>query len=364
MLHVVSFLLGAIVVCSHAFTQDRLQPRPSFLHVASMASSSSADTTTTANATTKEDSNYYELSSGVRMQVMSSLPKRKNSKPPILFLHGSFHGSWCWAERFFPYFVNKGYAVVAPNWRGTAGCFAGEAVRKVKIMEHVADLQAVLAQVLPSILGQNKKMPVVVCHSFGGLALMKYLETHPEQAGELAGIITICSVPPSGNGKMTMRFLRKSWSASYKITVGFAMKKCITNGVLCRQLFFGGDKILRDDGSVEDFGVSDESLSRYQECFRRDSEATIDLLDLAKQLPSSVTTEDGKAPFVDRLPPCLVMGATDDFIVDREGYKETSTYFGLDDYTLVDSPHDVMLGAKWQNAADAVDKWVQENVKV
>lgn len=298
-----------------------------------------------------------EWSSSTRSASSSS------AKHPLLFLHGSFHGSWCWSERFFPYFVEKGYPVVALNWRGTGGTFAGDGVKKVKIMEHVADLESFLEDVLPSIFPGNKKKPIVICHSFGGLAVMKYLETQPEKAANaFAGICTMCSVPPSGNGKMTMRFLRRSLLASWKITAGFAMKRASTNPVLCRQLFFGGEKKMGADGTTveEDYGVSDEDISRYQSYFVRDSEATIDLLDLAKQLPSAVTTDEGRAPFVEKLPPCLVMGASDDAIVDLEGLQETATYFGLDAPEVVDSPHDVMLGAKWKNAADALDEWIAD----
>jgi pimeloyl-ACP methyl ester carboxylesterase len=282
--------------------------------------------------------------------------------PALLFLHGSFHGAWCWAERFFDYFTSKGYGpVVANSWRGTGGTFAGEGVRKVKISEHVADLAALMEE-LPALTGQNDVKPVVICHSFGGLALMKYLELHPEASEKLSGIVTMCSVPPSGNGKMTLRYLRRSLRDSWKITAGFAMKKCLTNESLCRELFFGGDKRVLEDGTVEDYGVSDEEVRRYQRYFARDSEATIDLVNLGRQLPSFSTGKDGKAPFFDQLPPCLVVGGKDDLIVDREGLEETAIYFGLEKPVLVDSPHDVMLGRKWQNAADLLHEWIQEQV--
>lgn len=301
-----------------------------------------------------------ELQNGISLQVMSCVPTQKTDKPTLLFLHGSFHAAWCWAEHFIPFFVSKGYPVVAPSWRGTGGTKAGEGVKKVKIMEHVADLDSIL-DLLPEIVGSESK-PVIICHSFGGLAVMKLLELYPDKASKLGGIVTMCSVPPSGNGKLTMRYLRRSLRDSYKITVGFAMKKCLRDASLCRQLFFGGEKRVLDDGEVEDYGISDEDISRYQSYFARDSEATIDLFDLAKKLPSFKTTPEGKAPFVDSLPPCLVIKGKDDFIVDTEGVEETATYFGLKVPLIVDSPHDVMLGRKWTNAANALDQWLQEKV--
>jgi len=300
-----------------------------------------------------------DLASGTSMQILSLLPdKIEKSKPPILFLHGSFHGAWCWTENFFPYFASKGYPVVALSWRGTGGTYAGDGIKKVKIMEHVADLVCVMDR-LPEIVGldTDAKPPVVVAHSFGGLAVMKALEENPSMASQFGGIVMMCSVPPSGNGKMTMRYLRRSLVNSYKITAGFAMKRCLKNEDLCRELFFGGKKQTLEDGSVEDYGVSDADVKRYQEYFARDSHATIDLLDLAKKLPSSKAI-GGSAPFVKQLPPCFVLGAKGDFIVDREGVDETVRYFGLDSPTIVDSPHDVMLGRKWENAATELSNWL------
>ena len=308
------------------------------------------------------------LENGISMEVKSCVPSQSSSskekKPTLLFLHGSFHSAWCWTEHFFPYFCSKGYPVVAISWRGTGGTFAGEGVKKVKINEHAQDLKLVLEK-LPSLKGlaggSSVTKPVAISHSFGGLAVMKVLENNPEVASKLSGIVTMCSVPPSGNGPMTKRYLMRSLIASWRITAGFAMKRCITNASLCRTLFFGGDKQVREDGTVDDFGVSDDDIARYQQYFQRDTEATIDLLDLVKNLPSAKAI-DGKAPFVDRFPPCLVIGAKDDYIVDVEGVEETARYFGLDAPTFVDSPHDVMLGRKWQNAADALDTWISDTL--
>jgi pimeloyl-ACP methyl ester carboxylesterase len=306
------------------------------------------------------------LPNGVSAQVLSSFPRNKSELPPLVFLHGSFHAGWCWTEKFFPYFVSLGYPVLALSWRGTAGTPAGEGVKKVKAAEHCEDLQGLLDQ-LPTLLGKqlNKtKKPVLLSHSFGGIVVMKYLEeckdNDKKPSDKFSGIITMCSVPPSGNGKMTMRFLRRSLVDSYKIAVGFAMKKSATDPLLCRQLFFGGEPRILEDGTIDDFGVADADIERYQGYFARDTEATIDLLDLAKKLPS--VDKNGRSPFVSDLPPCLVIGAKDDFIVDPEGNMETAKYYGLDEPFLVNSPHDVMLGRKWQNCADKIHDWIQENV--
>mmetsp|Transcript_8065 Transcript_8065/g.16202 ORF Transcript_8065/g.16202 Transcript_8065/m.16202 type:complete len:385 (-) Transcript_8065:213-1367(-) len=342
---------------SHVSTTSSTQ-RPLSSHPRRVTILTRRDASSQFNTEGMTQEQQVQLRTGVSMQVLSSLPKKETTKPTLLFLHGSFHGAWCWAENFFPYFTERGYPVVALSWRGTGGTFAGEGVKKVKITEHVEDLESLLDQ-LESIVGfPTAKRPVLVAHSFGSLAVMKDLEFHPQRGRQLAGVAIMCGVPPSGNGKLTLRTLKRSFMDSWKITAGFAMKRCKKKADLCRDLFFGGPVVEREDGTVDDHGISDEDVLRYQSYFARDSAATIDLLDLAKILPSAVAV-DGVAPFVQDLSPAFVLGATRDFIVDEEGNEETAIYFGLEEPIMVDSPHDVMLGSNWRNAADALANWLE-----
>jgi pimeloyl-ACP methyl ester carboxylesterase len=338
------------------------------------------------------DTDQLSLSSGVSMQVLSSFPSsKKNNRPPLVFVHGSFHSAWCWCEHWMDYFVERGYPVIALSLRGTEGTFAGEGVTKVKIDEHAADIKAFLNQVdtlvknrksggkddasppfwqnildslFPSELPDNVK-PVLISHSFGGAAVMKYMETFPDELINLSGAITLCSVPPGGLGPVSIRFLRRSLIQTWKIIAGFALKKCFEKADLCRDLFFGGPKIreAQEDGSVaivDDYGVSDEDIARYQGYFRRDTAAIIDTVDFVKQLPSKQWDENRRAPFLSKLPPCLVIGATRDYIIDEEGTEETANYFGVE-AQVIDSPHDVMIGSNWKEGAGVIYEWLQAN---
>ena len=51
-----------------------------------------------------------------------------NTKPQLIFIHGSFHASWCWAEHCLPHFASAGYPCYALSLRGTGGTSAGEGV--------------------------------------------------------------------------------------------------------------------------------------------------------------------------------------------------------------------------------------------
>jgi len=310
------------------------------------------------------------------LDPLSSAKSNASNKQPLLFIHGSFHSSWCWAEHFMPFFASAGYPCYALSLRGTGGTFAGQGVKKVKIEQHVHDLTDFIQYIQEDESESNGRTyldsvkPVLIAHSFGGLAIMKYLEKNllPRLNADalssadlpISGVVSMCSVPPSGNGKMTMRFLKRSLKDSWKVTAGLAMKKCITDETLCRELFF-------DDNSELADGVSNDDLKRIQGYFKRDTIATIDLVDLAKQLPSIHTDEVGKAKFLEyncTTPtslPSLVLGAKDDFIVDEEGVLELAKYYGVK-AVMFCSPHDAMLGFRWRNAADKVKSFLDEEI--
>lgn len=310
------------------------------------------------------------LSSGVTAEValIRDTSITEDERPPLVFIHGSFHSSWCWEKYYLPFFAQRGFKVVcALSLRGTNGTWAGPGVTKVKIHQHVDDVVAFLHwlnDATNNITATSSLPPVLIGHSFGGLTIMKYLERMYSSSGSstedssvvvvpaLSGCCVACSVPPSGMSPMTLRYLRRNLIASYKLTVGFALKKVLTNKLLCRELFFG------DDDSI-----SEEELEEIQGRFAQDSTAMIDLMDMNKALPSKMvlSNDGGKVSFARQLPPSLVIGASDDYVVDRQGVVETAQYFGVEP-TWVDSPHDIMLGTKWINGANAIWKWLNDEI--
>ena len=354
-----------------------------------MSDSTTATTTTTSSQpdTSSNHQNYEEqqidLGSGISMKVTTYMPPQSSPpKPVLLFLHSSFHGAWCWTEKFFPFFVQKGYPVVAPDARGTGGTFAGEGVTKIKLQVQTTDLESLLDK-LPALLmeklhGRRKLdadeiKPIVIAHSYASMPIMKMLELHPERVQQLRGIVMMCAVPPSGTGQISSRFLRQfQFRRTQKLIAAFAMRKILTDASLCRDVFFGGQaaaatttqanttKSGGKDGDVkiDDNGVSEQDIARYQEYFKRDSEALLDVSDVAKHLPSKKALKDGKAPNYQDLPPCMVLGALDDFIMDRQATEEMARYFNVEKPCFVDSPHDVMLTKKWINSAKELEKWL------
>lgn len=174
--------------------------------------------------------------------------KKLKKKPPLLFIHGSYHSAWCFAENWFDYFSKLGHPCYAVSLRGTSGTGMppNDPGETVKIEQHVADIQVVLSSIIQR--NPDASLPVIISHSFGGLITMKMLESSQTRQS-LSGVALLCSVPPSGNGPMTLRFLRSRPCAALKIVYGFVLKIATTNVNTCRELFF-------------DYSVPEEDIRR------------------------------------------------------------------------------------------------------
>ena len=68
---------------------------------------------------------FHELPSGLKVEVIQQLAEyttksdnEKKKKPPIVFLHGSYHAAWCWAVHWLPFFSSKGHNCYALSFLG------------------------------------------------------------------------------------------------------------------------------------------------------------------------------------------------------------------------------------------------------
>ena len=167
----------------------------------------------------------------------NAIIKQKSSKtPPILFIHGSFHSAWCWEENFIDYFSNEGYNSYSISLRGTSSSiYPKRSDNKVSIEDHIEDLTTLLTIIRQQNL--DKPKPIIISHSFGGIIAQKLLEDSSIR-DMVSGVALLCSVPPSGNGPMTARFIKKRFWASLKIVYGFVFKGATKSVDNCRELFF------------------------------------------------------------------------------------------------------------------------------
>ncbi|EFJ47672.1 hypothetical protein VOLCADRAFT_117779 [Volvox carteri f. nagariensis] len=241
----------------------------------------------------------------------------------------------CPQENFMPYFSTRGYDTYAQDSAASGG---------------------------------GGRAPVVIGHSFGGLIVQKYIlgsaatSSHCSSASPpppppppgptpgsfppLSGAAFLCSVPPSGNKQMVMRFLRRDPIMSLKLTWGFIARTFASSRTACRELFFSSD-------------LPEDKLDRYQKFLAAASPTRLlDLRDMNAQVPLP--------PPSPHAPPAFVLGAAQDTVVDPEAVQasgwarggELASYYGTQGVLLQDLAHDCMLDTRWQRAAAELETWL------
>ena len=293
--------------------------------------------TATLAAALSVETTHVSLASGQRMQWLACEPQ--NPKKHLVCIHGTFHGGWCFAEKWLPRLAERhGIAAHSISLRGTAGSPCAD--KSIKLATHARDVAEAIALQLP-----NQKL-ALCAHSFGGPVAIEALATS-NLAERCEGLALLCSVPPSGNKPGTTRVLRRSLREAWLITKAFALKTAAKSSEDANAVFFNDQ-------------LDDETAARYTSYFAADSKSGLDLGDYQRSLPRW-PTDDGRWASMPSQLKCLVLGADADRVVDREAVDESAKFLGVEP-VMVAGPHDVMLSSNQEETCDLVGGWLTRPV--
>ena len=88
---------------------------------------------------------------------------------PLLFVHGGWHGAWCWEDHFLGFFAENGFRAVAVSLRTHGKSVTSQRLRTCSIADYVDDAKTAADQL--------DDQPVNVGHSMGGFVVQKFLES-------------------------------------------------------------------------------------------------------------------------------------------------------------------------------------------
>ncbi|GMH35265.1 hypothetical protein BSKO_03133 [Bryopsis sp. KO-2023] len=271
----------------------------------------------------------HELPDGMKIEVLKQTPQKESDRPPVVFIHGSCHGAWCWKEYFMPFFAEAGYTTYAISVRGQGNSELGD----LKVSGTIASI----ADDLTSFVATFEQPPVLVGHSFGALIVQKY--SMADGFPPLSGVASVCGTPPSGNKGMVGRFLRKDFFSAMGITWAFIRRTFTKDVNSCRDMFFS-KSIGQDD--LERFFLEIQNCSPLM---------YLDLQQMQQEVPL------GKSENFSL--PAFVLGAENDMIVDREAVEETADFFNTSNFVMIpDMAHDCMLDTNWKKAAQPLKDWM------
>ncbi|XP_047064417.1 uncharacterized protein LOC124672188 [Lolium rigidum] len=297
----------------------------------------------------------HRLPCGLDLEVIAQQPPTptpgRSDRPPLVFLHGSFHAAWCWAEYWLPFFSRAGFSCFALSLRAQGeSSIPSEAVAGT-LETHSGDIADFIRKEVPG-------PPILIGHSFGGLIVQQYISClqgmksslrvtfsiinseplHPK----LSGAVLVCSVPPSGNSGLVWRYLLTKPIAAVKVTLSLAAKAYANSLPLCKETFFSSE-------------MDDELVLRYQGLMKDSSK--LPLFDLRKLNASLPVPSVGNGTLE-----VLVMGASNDFIVDVEGLSETARFYNVQPVCVEGVAHDMMLDCSWEKGAEIILSWLDKLV--
>lgn len=242
---------------------------------------------------------------------------------PLLFVHGTSHGAWCWDEHFLGYFAEQGYRAAAVNLRGHGQSPVDTSIRRVSLADFVEDLRESVRA-----LGGT---PVLIGHSLGGFVIARYIERF-----DVRGAVLVGSAPPYGSWGTLSRALRHHPGLMLKTILRGRLGPDFSAPQLARSWFFSAD-------------LPDELVSRYAARFQEESDRA--LIDCLVRRPARAR----------RSVPMLVLAAQHDFVFSPRETAATARAYGADWQLIPDLAHDMMLDTRWRVAADAVRLWLDRH---
>ncbi|CAN1122577.1 hypothetical protein LINPERPRIM_LOCUS2801 [Linum perenne] len=289
---------------------------------------------------------FHQLPSGLNLEVIEhkrnlatadDISAESGNNPPLVFVHGSYHAAWCWAEHWLPFFSSSGFDCYAISLLGQGESDAPSGSVAGTLQTHASDVA--------DFIQKNISLPpVLLGHSFGGLIIQYYLaNAYMRNTKQLyphfAGAVLICSVPPSGNSGLVWRYLFTKPVAAFKVTLSLAAKAFQTDIALCKETFFTST-------------MEDHVVKRYQDLMKESSRMPLfDLRKLNASLPVPSVPESSAN--------VLVLGASDDFIVDAQGLNETASFYGVSPICVEGVAHDMMLDSDWEKGATVILSWLK-----
>eukprot|EP00887_Chlorella_sp_A99_P002903 scaffold6.g2903.t1 len=265
-------------------------------------------------------------------------------RPPLLFVHGAFHGAWCWTN-FLKFFSAWGHDCYAVSLRGHGG--SGEGPPLVNspgvagtLASHAADLADLIAA-LP-------RAPVLVAHSLGALIAAKYVSSLEENARPpLAGLIVLGGAPPGGNTRTVRRLLLRAPLRMARVAWALATKGFRTSPASCRVLFFSNE-------------APEETVQHAMKQLA--AGGSLALVDSRDRGPANVLPHAPPSPAGwPGLPPerVLVGLGRQDVLVDEAAAQETAAFYGLTTAPVAwHAAHDCQLDAGWEEVARALRQWL------
>lgn len=257
------------------------------------------------------------------LEIKIKKANKKSESPPLLFIHGAWHGAWCW-ENFLNYFPQKGFDCFAPSLCGHGKSGNNKSLKITRIDDYVENV----FNVVNSIYNEYGKKPVIIGHSMGGLITQKYLETDHD----IPKAILLAPVPRHGVWQSTLRMAGRLPIPFLKANLTWSLWPLVGTKKRMQNAFFSEN-------------IPDNKLNKYFLLMQDESFlGFLDMLIFRLPSPKKVKT------------PMIVLGAKNDTIFSVKEIQSTAKAYGTEAFIFKNMAHDMMLEENWKAVADYIIK--------
>lgn len=253
--------------------------------------------------------------------IQNNPENRQQSVPPLLFIHGMWHGAWCWQAKFLPYLEKLGIKAYAMSLSAHGMSLKRKPLNYFSIDNYVEDVQV--------IVNNMEETPILVGHSMGGFIVQKYLEKN-----KVPKAVLMSSVPPYGIWAGTWMVLKRYPGSFLKANFTLNLKHILPTAE-------------RFATSVTATDLPREEIEQYYSHIESESfRAYMDMMGLNLVKPNKIDT------------PLLIMGGGKDMVAPPRIIKKTAKIFQTEAVIYPNLGHDMMLEVGFEKVADDIVSWV------
>ncbi|GBC59419.1 alpha/beta hydrolase [Desulfonema ishimotonii] len=256
--------------------------------------------------------------------ILAVKSKDESSLPPLMFVHGAWHGAWCW-KPLMDYLAEKGFDSYALDLPGH-GTRKSECVVGHGIMDYVAEVESVINKL-------NIVKPILIGHSMGGIIVQKFLEKNEAQSSVL---IAPC---PAMGGSLWLPIKYSLHQPIDAIMATLGNKTAISSQKMCRRLFFDN--------------ISSEELEAHFEMLCLESSKAIRQMVLPgfKLRASKITSI-----------PVAVAAAGKDYFFEFERLQNWAEEYEYDFLPFPEAAHNLLSKPEKFGFGKAICKWLKKTI--
>ena len=244
-------------------------------------------------------------------------------KPPVLLIHGAWHGAWCWEGNYLDYFSNAGHETWAMDLSGHGDSRKKKPLRFTPFDDYLTDINTVI-NAMPA-------PPFIIGHSMGGFLCQHIFNDN----SDIRGVGLLASLPANGVNDiaLTVHPLKK-----LQASLTFSLYPMVSDRKNAKYMFLDPD-------------ADEAALDYLMDNLGGESTLAFMKIGSGKAHP--------KKPDMPLKTPVCVVAAEADTIIPVEIEERLAERFGVKANIIPNAPHDLMLSKKWEDSARIFLGWIE-----